>query len=623
MAVSISKILDNSELSLKQFSEEAIKALEARIQEKDLGEGVKPYAQCVIRDKEIMMKPEEIVRQLFAEKLMNEFGYPKEDIVFEHPVKSVGRDKENTDFADIVVFSDSTKSQAYIIFEIKRPNEKDLKEQKKQLESYCRVEGASLGALINGDDIEKYYINNTDEKSKTRNLQEISVLPKYGEDLCDILKGERQTLKYLIKHDRLRTDTLKTVITDLETTPKDRDETLKTGVVLLKTNDIRNNILVDKGNDYFYISESTNNSMLSSQLQSEDILINIVGATTEVVGRVSIVPKGFKKTNITQAMSFIRLSDKRYSPYYLFAFLQSKFGQKQTRRIARPTGQYNINNIELGSYKVPLLDSKIQAEIETLILSAQSQLEQAKTLYNQAINKLLFELGLEDFNPFSTLCTTKSLKDFCKSGRLDSEYYQSKYDELFAVLRKNDYKTIRELQTINYRGSQPEYVENGDIDVVNSKHILEEGLDYENFEKTDVSSYNKVERSHISYGDILIYTTGANIGRTQVYLSDKKAIASNHVNILRVEDINPIYLALVLNSKIGRMQTERSCTGTAQAEIYPDDIADFIVPVLSEELQNEIASLVVQSLECKQQSRLLQQSAIQMVEEVIEKYRVN
>ena len=173
------------------------------------------------------------------------------------------------------------------------------------------------------------------------------------------------------------------------TTPKDRDETLKTGVVLLKTNDIRNNILVDKGNDYFYISESTNNSMLSSQLQSEDILINIVGATTEVVGRVSIVPKGFKKTNITQAMSFIRLSDKRYSPYYLFAFLQSKFGQKQTRRIARPTGQYNINNIELGSYKVPLLDSKIQAEIETLILSAQSQLEQAKTLYNQAINKLL------------------------------------------------------------------------------------------------------------------------------------------------------------------------------------------------------------------------------------------
>jgi len=216
MSVSISKILDSAELSLKQFSQEAIKALENRIQEKDLGEGVKPYTRCIIRGKEIMIKPEEIIRQLFAEKLMKEFGYPTDNIVFEHPVKTVGREKDNTDFADIVVFTDSTKTQAYIIFEIKRPNEKDIKEQKKQLESYCRVEGASLGALINGDDIEKFYINNLDERSKTRKLEEISVLPKFGEDLVDVLNGERQTLKYLIKHDRLRTDTLKTVITDLE-----------------------------------------------------------------------------------------------------------------------------------------------------------------------------------------------------------------------------------------------------------------------------------------------------------------------------------------------------------------------------------------------------------------------
>ena len=216
MSVKLSKILDKNELSLEQFSTEAKKALEDRIQEKDLGEGVKPYAQCIIRNKEILIKPEEIIRQLFTEKLMNEYGYPKDNIAFEHPVKSIGRIKDETDFADIVVFTDSAKSQAYIIFEIKRPNEKNEKKQKDQLESYCRAEGASIGALINGDDIEKFYVNNVDKKSKTRHLQEISVLPKYGEDLADVLDGERKTLKYLIKHDRLRRDTLKTVITDLE-----------------------------------------------------------------------------------------------------------------------------------------------------------------------------------------------------------------------------------------------------------------------------------------------------------------------------------------------------------------------------------------------------------------------
>lgn len=216
MAVSISKILKDTELSLKQFSKEQVKNFEKRIEEKDLGEGIKPYAQCIIRGKLILIKPEEIVRQLFTEKLLSEFGYPKEHITFELPIKSVGRDKENVDFADIVVFTDSTKKQAYIIFEIKRPDEKDIEQQKKQLESYCLVEGASLGVLINGDDIEKYYINNLDENSKTRKLHEIPVLPKFGENLTDVLKGERQTLKYLIKHDRLRNETLKKIISDLE-----------------------------------------------------------------------------------------------------------------------------------------------------------------------------------------------------------------------------------------------------------------------------------------------------------------------------------------------------------------------------------------------------------------------
>lgn len=41
MSVKISKILKDNELFLKQFSAEAINALEERIQEKDLGEARK------------------------------------------------------------------------------------------------------------------------------------------------------------------------------------------------------------------------------------------------------------------------------------------------------------------------------------------------------------------------------------------------------------------------------------------------------------------------------------------------------------------------------------------------------------------------------------------------------
>ncbi|MFC1861186.1 type I restriction enzyme HsdR N-terminal domain-containing protein [Chloroflexota bacterium] len=51
----------------------------------------KAYINCLVRDKEIQLKPEEVIRQLYASKLINAYAYPKKRIRFEHPV-SFGRE---------------------------------------------------------------------------------------------------------------------------------------------------------------------------------------------------------------------------------------------------------------------------------------------------------------------------------------------------------------------------------------------------------------------------------------------------------------------------------------------------------------------------------------------------
>ena len=139
-------------------------------------------------------------------------------------------------------------------------------------------------------------------------------------------------------------------------------------------------------------------------------------------------------------------------------------------------------------------------------------------------------------------------------------------------------------------------------------------MDYDNFERTTETFLSSQKRAQIGYGDILIYTTGANIGRTQAYLKNDYALASNHVNILRVKGVNPIYLAFVLNSRVGRMQTEKLCTGSAQAEIYPSDIEKFVVPILDETLQEAIASKVQESFAMKTESKRLLNVAKDSVE---------
>lgn len=381
--------------------------------------------------------------------------------------------------------------------------------------------------------------------------------------------------------------------------------------------------------DTFFISQPakccnllSNEAFESLKLKKDDVLICRTNGNPKLVGKAAIVPKDYDYAFASYVYR-LRPNTDIINSATLVAFMNSKYGRIEIEKYSMVGNQANFSPAKFRQISIPVLTHELNNEIESLIYESFELFEKSKSLYSKAKDVLLSELGMKYWEPQNTLCSVKRFSTFTDSGRFDAEYYQSKYDELLDKISNFNCKQIREIQIINYRGTQPEYVEGGNIEVINSKHILEDCLDYENFEKTNVAYYNKTPRSHISYGDVLIYTTGANIGRTQVYLSDKKAIASNHVNILRVKDINPVYLALVLNSKIGRMQTERACTGTAQAEIYPDDIADFIVPVLSEELQNEIASLVGQSLECKQQSKLLQQSAIQMVEEVIEKYRVN
>ena len=263
---------------------------------------------------------------------------------------------------------------------------------------------------------------------------------------------------------------------------------------------------------------------------------------------------------------------------------------------------------------------EFQTQIKQHFETANSKRVQSLELYREAETQLLSELGLKGWQPNNNPVNIKQLKEsFLVSGRLDAEHYQVKYDELESMIKSVPHKIIVEIQQFNSRGVQPDYVQAGEVPVVNSKHILEDGLDYDNFERTITTFLNSHKRAQIGYGDILIYTTGANIGRTQVYLKDEPAVASNHVNILRVRDVNPIYLALVLNSKVGRMQTEKLCTGSAQAELYPSDIEKFMIPILDTSIQESISAKIQESFELKAESKRLLDEAKMMVEREIEK----
>ncbi len=186
---------------LSLFNSEEINAIERLISEQ---EG-KYFIKCQIKNRYKMAKPEEIVRQLWIYRLVNEYNYPKERIGVKKTINFVSRAEPQT--VDIVVFREDLKHY-YILFEIKRS---DRTAGLGQLKSYCNTKGAPIGIWSNGDEIIRLH------REEPNLFIEISRIPKISETLGDILT-ERWTFKWLEEHNELKQgkNTLKKILLDLK-----------------------------------------------------------------------------------------------------------------------------------------------------------------------------------------------------------------------------------------------------------------------------------------------------------------------------------------------------------------------------------------------------------------------
>ncbi len=392
-------------------------------------------------------------------------------------------------------------------------------------------------------------------------------------------------------------------------------EYLDSGVKYLTAENIKNGY-VDISS-VKYVSEEVDRRNARARVCENDILISIKGT----LGAVALADKTLLPCNMNRDVSILKAvkNDGKINSFVAF-FLMSKCGLLQSMREGSGGVQQMITLERLREAIVPLFNDVFYNELNAYYRYFLDLRESANIKYHEAEKLLLSTLALDDFTPTKENTSIKTFSQVTKSERLDAEYYQPKFDELMKRIYAHAEKiiSVKEIRTENHRGVQPDYIEEGEVAVVNSKNILEKGLDYDGFSATSRALWELIPKAHIEKGDILIYTTGANVGRTALYRSDKPALASNHVNILRVTHKHPKYIAFVINSMIGRLQTERLSTGSAQQELYPSDIDSFLIPIISETKQAKIEALLDKSYALREQSKALLKAATRAVEIAIE-----
>ena len=144
---------------------------------------------------------------------------------------------------------------------------------------------------------------------------------------------------------------------------------VESGINFIKAEALNGYSSLDK-NGFSFISESTHEKLLRSQLQEDDILITIAGAN---VGKCGLVRTQYLPANTNQAVGIIRVRKELVDPRFVYYSFKQPSIINLCRSIGGQSAQPNINLTNLKAFKIDLPDLLSQKRIAS-ILSAYDDL---------------------------------------------------------------------------------------------------------------------------------------------------------------------------------------------------------------------------------------------------------
>ena len=160
-------------------------------------------------------------------------------------------------------------------------------------------------------------------------------------------------------------------------------------------------------------------------VQNDDVIISTV---RPIRNAVSLIRENTK--NLVCSSGFAVLKPEKIEPEYLFVYLKSKPIVELLDRKKTATMYPAITVEDILETKIYLGVKKFREEIINKVIEAQKELENSKSLYSQAEELLLEELGLKDFKVNENLTYSVKLSDIKSAHRADAEYFQPKYHNI-------------------------------------------------------------------------------------------------------------------------------------------------------------------------------------------------
>lgn len=390
---------------------------------------------------------------------------------------------------------------------------------------------------------------------------------------------------------------------------------LSEGIPFVRIENIKGGFDINKS-EIIYISKENNELLKNSQLFTDDLILSKVGNS---IGYYARVDEEIEHCNISENNLGIKLQNYPILlRHYILTYFNCKTGFELTLRRISGNAQPKLNVFDVTEIPIPEFSNEFYQLISNSILKSKEKVNSSKQIYSQAETLLLSTLGLDNFAPNQEKVNVKSFKEsFLATGRLDAEYYQKKYEEIIAHIRKQKYDLLGNLVNIekSIEPGSDAYQDEG-IPFVRVSNLTKMGLSEPEIH-LDEKKYKDILKPR---KDTILLSKDGSVGIAYKVTEDMNSITSGAILHLTVNsaEVLPDYLTLALNSKVVQMQAERDAGGSILQHWKPSEISQVEIPIIDKKIQEKIAALIQESFQLKKQSEELLERAKRAVEIAIE-----
>jgi restriction endonuclease S subunit len=357
-------------------------------------------------------------------------------------------------------------------------------------------------------------------------------------------------------------------------------------------------------------------------IPADSVVVTIIGATPEIVGRAAIVRDADPRCVTNQNVAVITTNSK-CDPYFLTAYLQTSFGRDQLWRHSRRTEQVNLNCREVERVLVPTPVISLQNEIGDMVRASFAATDDSESLYTQAQQLLESELGLDRLRFDKPVGYTARFSELELSRRADAEFFNPEYQAIISVAKEHSHSLLGRLFSIRRGVCIDPRLYNEEIGrpYIRIKELsLNQPLSKDDSVRID-EKYVLAAYPQARAGDYILAVIGATIGKINLISGELDgSLFSNNTACLspKLHIEQPNAYELLLRSEIIQKQIQQRMAKTAQEKISDPELKRILVPTLPKPALEQLENLVVSSKQNHFLSKQLLDQAKSRVEQLIE-----